>query len=65
MSEKLWGIDLGGTKIEGIVLNSKDNPEVLVRKRIDTEAKGGFSSRLGAYQVANRSNSRRSWRAAY
>lgn len=42
MSEKLWGIDLGGTKIEGIVLKSKDDPEVLIRKRIDTEADGGY-----------------------
>lgn len=42
MSEKLWGIDLGGTKIEGIVLKSKDDPEVLVRHRIDTESNGGY-----------------------
>ena len=42
MSDKLWGIDLGGTKIEGIVLKSKTEPKVLVRKRIDTEASGGF-----------------------
>ncbi len=51
MSEKLWGIDLGGTKIEGIVLKSKDNPEVLVRKRIDTEAKGGFHHVLGRIKL--------------
>jgi fructokinase len=31
MSKKLWGIDLGGTKIEGIVLKSADEPEVLLR----------------------------------
>lgn len=42
MSNKLWGIDLGGTKIEGIVLKSADNPEVLIRTRIDTEAQHGF-----------------------
>lgn len=43
MSEKkLWGIDLGGTKIEGIVLKSKDDPEVLVRHRIDTESNRGY-----------------------
>jgi predicted NBD/HSP70 family sugar kinase len=42
MSEQLWGIDLGGTKIEGVVLKSKEVPEVLVRKRIDTEAINGY-----------------------
>lgn len=42
MSKKLWGIDLGGTKIEGIVLESKENPNTLVRKRIDTEADQGY-----------------------
>jgi len=42
MSNKLWGIDLGGTKIEGIVLKSADEPEVLIRTRIDTEAQLGF-----------------------
>ena len=42
MSNKLWGIDLGGTKIEGIVLASKENPTTLVRKRIETEADKGY-----------------------
>lgn len=39
----LWGIDLGGTKIEGVILKSKDNPEVILRKRIDTEADQGYN----------------------
>ena len=38
----LWGIDLGGTKIEGVVLESVENPKVLSRQRIDTEASGGY-----------------------
>jgi predicted NBD/HSP70 family sugar kinase len=38
----LWGIDLGGTKIEGVVLESVENPNVLSRQRIDTEAAGGY-----------------------
>ncbi|WMN11094.1 ROK family protein [Marivirga salinae] len=38
----LWGIDLGGTKIEGVILKSKEKPEVLLRKRIDTEADQGY-----------------------
>jgi len=51
MSEKLWGIDLGGTKIEGIVLKSKDNPEVLFRKRIDTEANQGYEHVIGRIKM--------------
>ncbi len=38
----LWGIDLGGTKIEGIVLASPSPDAVIVRKRIDTEAWLGY-----------------------
>lgn len=39
---ELWGIDLGGTKIEGAILKSADGPETRVRLRIDTEADQGF-----------------------
>jgi predicted NBD/HSP70 family sugar kinase len=42
MSQQLWGLDLGGTKIEGVVLKSKEEPEVLFRSRIDTEANQGY-----------------------
>jgi len=38
----LWGIDLGGTKIEGVVLKSVENPEVLTRMRIPTEQQYGY-----------------------
>ena len=38
----LWGIDLGGTKIEGVVLKSADDPEVLTRMRIPTEQEQGY-----------------------
>lgn len=37
----LWGVDLGGTKIEGVVMNAENN-EVLSRKRIPTEASKGY-----------------------
>ncbi len=47
---KLWGIDLGGTKIEGAILESKANPKVLARRRIPTEADLGYEHILG--QVA-------------
>ncbi len=33
---------MGGTKIEGVVLQSADNPEVVRRLRIDTEADKGY-----------------------
>ncbi len=41
-SYSLWGIDLGGTKIEGVILKSADQPEVLLRRRIPTEANQGY-----------------------
>ena len=39
---KLWGIDLGGTKIECAVLDSNNNLEVVVRMRIPTESAKGY-----------------------
>lgn len=39
---QLWGIDLGGTKIEGVVLESRNNPQPLARLRIPTEAHLGY-----------------------
>jgi fructokinase len=38
----LWGIDLGGTKIEGVVLESADAPRVISRLRVPTEAAQGY-----------------------
>ena len=38
----LWGIDLGGTKIEGVVLKSENDPEVLTRLRVPTEQEHGY-----------------------
>lgn len=38
----LWGIDLGGTKIEGVILESREQPRVLARQRIPTEAHKGY-----------------------
>ncbi len=43
MSQPLWGIDLGGTKLEGIILASVTNPSPVARIRIDTEASAGYS----------------------
>lgn len=41
-AQHLWGIDMGGTKIEGAVLKSKEDPEVLFRSRLPTEADKGY-----------------------
>lgn len=38
----IWGIDLGGTKIEGVVLSSPSPDAVVIRKRIDTESHKGY-----------------------
>lgn len=42
MQDSVWGIDLGGTKIEGVVLPSLDNSEPLLRTRLATEASMGY-----------------------
>ena len=41
MNELLWGIDLGGTKIELAGLNSQDH-KVIFRKRLPTESSLGY-----------------------
>jgi fructokinase len=40
--ESLWGIDLGGTKIEGVILKSQHESEILFRNRLPTEADKGY-----------------------
>ena len=42
MSKPLWGIDLGGTKIEGVILPSLEDPKPILRTRIDTQAAKGY-----------------------
>ena len=55
MNQPLWGIDLGGTKIEGVILESIDNPTPLIRTRVDTESANGYEHVIGqiARLVAN------------
>ena len=43
----LWGIDLGGTKIEGVVLTSLGPLEVAYRLRIPTESERGYQHIVG------------------
>jgi fructokinase len=42
MNQPLWGIDLGGTKIEGVILPPEEISKPIVRTRIDTESSGGY-----------------------
>jgi predicted NBD/HSP70 family sugar kinase len=42
MNQPIWGIDLGGTKIEGVILKSIADPTPIVRTRVDTEASKGY-----------------------
>ncbi|MCX7868522.1 MAG: sugar kinase, partial [Terrimicrobiaceae bacterium] len=46
-----WGIDLGGTKIEGGILDPSQPGSPILRRRMPTEASGGFDhivSRIAA-----------------
>jgi fructokinase len=43
----LWGLDMGGTKIEGVVLKSAHEPAVLFRDRVPTGASLGYDHILG------------------
>ncbi len=42
MNKPLWGIDLGGTKIEGVILEPAQVKTPILRMRIDTEAQNGY-----------------------
>ncbi len=47
MNKTLWGIDLGGTKIEGVILQSLEDPTPLLRTRVDTEGDKGYQHIVG------------------
>ncbi len=51
MSDHLWGIDLGGTKIEGVILPSLHDPKPILRTRVDCGAANGYQHILS--QIAN------------
>src|SRR5215212_10258025 len=42
MNHPLWGIDLGGTKMEGAILKPGLSAEPIIRTRIDTEGSKGY-----------------------
>ncbi len=43
----LWGIDLGSTKMEGIILKTDDKPETIARIRIPSDAWKGYDHVTG------------------
>jgi fructokinase len=45
--EPVWGIDLGGTKIEGVILENAASARALCRLRIPTEQEGGYRHIIG------------------
>ncbi|HWJ26859.1 MAG TPA: ROK family protein [Flavisolibacter sp.] len=47
MGNQLWGIDLGGTKVEGVILPSHGSPQPVLRMRVDTEASKGYTHIVG------------------
>ncbi|RXK47661.1 ROK family protein [Aquirufa rosea] len=49
--ELLWGIDLGGTKIECAVLDKQNPSKVVVRERIDTESTKGYQHIVSQIKV--------------
>lgn len=44
---ELWGIDLGGTKVEGAVISAEDPRKARCRLRVPTESGGGYEHVLG------------------
>ena len=46
-----WGVDLGGTKIEGVVMTDKHPDSVIARLRIDTEGSGGYDHVLSRIKI--------------
>lgn len=42
MQQPLWGVDLGGTKIEAVILRSLSDIQPILRSRIDTEGNKGY-----------------------
>ena len=43
----LWGIDLGGTKIEGVIMEWGARRQPLLRRRIETQAERGYGHIVG------------------
>lgn len=50
MAKKYWGIDMGGTKIEGVVLVKEPKFEIIERHRVHTEQEYGYEHVLGQFK---------------
>ncbi|MFZ4115464.1 MAG: ROK family protein [Chthoniobacterales bacterium] len=50
-SSLLWGIDLGGTKIEGVIIDQSEPHKALHRLRIPTESVEGATHVIGQLQL--------------
>jgi len=48
---QLWGIDLGGTKLEGVVVSAADPDHVIARTRIPTESGSGYAHIVGRVRL--------------
>jgi len=48
-SSRFWGIDLGGTKIEGVILDPSHPDRALHRLRVPTESANGYDHILGQF----------------
>ena len=46
-TDRLWGIDLGGTKIEGVVVSAANPGRVIARTRVPTESACGYDHVVG------------------
>ena len=46
-----WGIDLGGTKIEGVVMSEKSPGSIVARERMDTEGSKGYEHILNRIKM--------------
>lgn len=61
----LWGLDLGGTKLEGVILKSAQEPKVLFRHRVPTQADRGYDHILQQVaQLVERMEQAAGYRAA-
>lgn len=47
MNRPIWGIDLGGTKVEGVILSSIHEATPILRTRTNTEAHKGYQHIVG------------------
>lgn len=46
-----WGIDLGGTKIEGVVLHADEPSKIVARERLSTEQEEGYEHILSRIKL--------------